>query len=113
MKSIALKWNLVTMLKDNRLKYVYNEIRKSWRDTYWWNNRILGFLFKRIIGNKGTYIMNEDWGNLIILDACRYDTFKKVTGINADYRISRVHPHLSFSRRTLVDVNLIIRGGSF
>lgn len=33
--------------------------------------------------------MEEDWDNLIILDACRYDLFVEVTGSEADYIISR------------------------
>lgn len=33
--------------------------------------------------------MAEDWDNLIILDACRYDTFVEVYGKNCNYRISR------------------------
>lgn len=27
--------------------------------------------------NNGRYVMDEDWDNLVILDACRYDTFEK------------------------------------
>ena len=37
--------------------------------------------YKRIVGNKGVHIMREDWDNLIILDACRYDMFEKVNSI--------------------------------
>jgi len=29
-------------------------------------------------GNSGQYITNQDWDNLIILDACRYDLFEDV-----------------------------------
>lgn len=29
-------------------------------------------------------VLNEDWDNLIILDACRYDAFKKCNTINGD-----------------------------
>ena len=28
--------------------------------------------------NKGFYVLNEDWDNLIILDACRFDFFKTI-----------------------------------
>lgn len=34
---------------------------------------MLPILFPR---NNGTYLLKERWDNLIILDACRYDTFK-------------------------------------
>lgn len=45
------------------------------------------FRIKKIFEN-GSFIMDEDWDNLIILDACRFDTFKEVTGHNVDHRIS-------------------------
>ncbi|OQX51787.1 MAG: hypothetical protein B5M53_10290 [Candidatus Cloacimonas sp. 4484_209] len=47
--------------------------------------------FKHVIKNKGTFVMNEDWDYLIILDACRYDMFKKVNYLDGklEYRISR------------------------
>lgn len=40
---------------------------------------------------EGMYVMEEDWDNLIILDACRYDVFEEVNSIpgTLDRRISR------------------------
>lgn len=32
------------------------------------------------------YVLNEDWDNLVILDACRYDTFKSVNFISGDLK---------------------------
>lgn len=32
-------------------------------------------------GNRGTYVMKQDWDNLVILDACRYDVFKQVNSM--------------------------------
>lgn len=80
--------------KIDKLKYFYHRIKKHWNDTNWWKETALpylvGTLFYKIIkGNKGTFVMNEDWDNLIILDACRYDTFREVTGSIVDHRISR------------------------
>ena len=56
-----------------------NSVRKNWRNRYWLRNRLihdimLPILFPR---NNGTYLLKERWDNLIILDACRYDTFKR------------------------------------
>lgn len=50
-----------------------------------------GLMYKRILGNRGHYIMDEEWDNLIILDACRYDIFEKHNDIsgNLESRISR------------------------
>ena len=40
---------------------------------------------------EGDDIMKEDWDNLILLDACRYDVFKQVNDLNGDleHRISK------------------------
>lgn len=40
-------------------------------------------------GNFGSYVMEQDWDNLIILDACRYDLFKQVNPI--DGSLSKFH----------------------
>jgi hypothetical protein len=76
-----------------RGKRVYRQVRKNWKDTYWWKGYILMPLARcfrrRFIGNKGIYVMGKDWDNLIVLDACRYDLFVEVTRIEADYIISR------------------------
>jgi len=71
---------------------VFNEIKKNGKDETWWKARTLDHVvarYYRMRRNKGTFIMDEDWDNLIILDGCRYDTFIEVTGINCEYRISR------------------------
>ena len=36
---------------------------------------------RRLRSNKGVDIMEEDWDNLIILDACRYDTYQEKKNI--------------------------------
>jgi hypothetical protein len=46
----------------------------------WWRNRLIyrviaPILFSR---NDGRFVLEEEWRNLIILDACRYDFFKAV-----------------------------------
>jgi hypothetical protein len=59
--------------------------------TYFKNFVVRGLFYQRIIGNKGIYVMEEDWDNLIILDACRYDMFEKINDIKgtSEFRISR------------------------
>ena len=42
------------------------------------SNPILRWKFERQYG-RGLDVMQEDWDNLIILDACRYDTFEEHT----------------------------------
>lgn len=34
-------------------------------------------------------VMDEEWDNLIVLDACRYDTFKNVVNSEVDFKISQ------------------------
>lgn len=46
----------------------------------------MSFICKKIKGNKGIYIMNESWDNLIILDACRYDIFDNLNTIKGDLK---------------------------
>jgi len=45
----------------------------------------------RYLPNRGIYVYDEEWDNLIILDACRYDTFKDLNSIEGklESRISR------------------------
>lgn len=51
---------------------------------------VYNFIFSLKYG-RGTDIMAEDWDNLIILDACRYDDFREVNNIsgNLERRISK------------------------
>ncbi|WP_436932535.1 hypothetical protein [Halosimplex halobium] len=39
---------------------------------------------RRLLGKVGIDVMDADWDNLIILDACRYDMFSAVNTINGD-----------------------------
>lgn len=44
-----------------------------------------GILFNRFFGgNFGDYIMEENWDNLIILDACRFDVFKELNTLDGN-----------------------------
>lgn len=69
------------------VKYLLENWRswKLWRDEY--RFRIL----PHVLRNRGIYIVDEDWDNLIILDACRYDLFAKYNTIEGklEFRISR------------------------
>ncbi|MHA1284820.1 MAG: hypothetical protein ACTSQP_20145 [Promethearchaeota archaeon] len=53
------------------------KIIKNWKDPLFLRNIIVYKLIKIIYKkNNGFYLLNEKWDNLIILDACRYDSFK-------------------------------------
>lgn len=47
---------------------------------------------------EGTQIMEEDWDSLVILDACRYDRFKKINWLSgeSEWRLSRGSQSLEF-----------------
>lgn len=67
-------------------------VKRNWRKPQWWENILLYHIIKPIynlLPNNGDYVLNEKWDNLVILDACRHDTFEEVTGAKVDYRISR------------------------
>ena len=50
--------------------------------------------------SDGINIFHEDWDNLIILDACRYDYFKQLNDMDGEleYRISRGSQSREFMR---------------
>ena len=71
-----------------------------WRDII-----VKHIYYRRLVGNKGSYFMREDWDNLIILDGCRYDLFEKNNHINGklEYRISRGSCTGEFLKRNFSD----------
>jgi hypothetical protein len=78
--------------KDIRFRYIPG-LSRNWKDFYWWRRVavtwIIGLVSQWLKGNKGIYVIDEDWDNLIVLDACRYDLFCEVSGLNAEMKISR------------------------
>ncbi|MBE9593843.1 MAG: hypothetical protein IMF19_10245 [Proteobacteria bacterium] len=65
----------------------------KWKQVSFWDQDVLGYVaglwYHLVVGNSGIYVMHKDWDNLIVLDACRYDLFKEVSGLNLEYKISR------------------------
>ena len=62
--------------------------RWSWK---WWKEVYRQHVYSRFLPNKGIYVFDESWDNLIILDACRADTFEEMNHIQGrlERRISR------------------------
>jgi len=84
------------MVLDRRLKsmtkvFVPAGLKTNWNDPSWWDKAAKRLYFKYVVGNKGIYVLNEQWDNLILLDALRYDMFKQVNNLPGvlEYRISR------------------------
>lgn len=73
-------------------------LRENMYRPHWWidtvapkvYNRVIGAYFKKF-GPDVCSIMDEDWDNLILLDACRYDMFKDLSHLdgNLNSRISK------------------------
>lgn len=81
---------------NKKLRYYLSKI-KLWKEKFV-QKILLPLLFRN---NNGIYILDEKWDNLIILDACRFDLFKKeiknwrIEG-RLEYRISRASNTSSF-----------------
>lgn len=76
-----------------------------------WNKRYYRWSSSSDYNPDGIDIFSEDWDNLIILDACRYDFFKAYSTLagNLEYRISRASNtkqfiKANFRNKTLLDV---------
>jgi hypothetical protein len=54
------------------------------------NPRLVAFeIYRQINKRKAIKIMEEDWDNLLILDACRYDLFEEVNSLPGELRMVR------------------------
>jgi hypothetical protein len=63
-------------------RYALSEIGKHGTDRTWWRKRFLTHVVSRYFTGPGRPdadpVVDEDWDNLVILDACRYDLFEAV-----------------------------------
>jgi hypothetical protein len=51
---------------------------KNWDDSVWWKKVAFPYVAQivhKYLSHQGIKISDEDWDNMIILDACRYDMF--------------------------------------
>lgn len=64
------------------VRYALGEIRKHWWDRQWWRKRFLSRVvapyFTTLARPDGDPLVEMDWDNVILLDACRYDLFAEV-----------------------------------
>ncbi len=73
------------------------------------NTKINHSRYDKNYNTNGTDIFNEDWDNLIILDACRYDYFKQYCCFSGELqtRISRGSKTIEFIRGNFHDKELM------
>lgn len=75
-----------------RLGHALREIRRHYDDPNWWRSRyehrLVAPVHQQLYGDDGVFVAEEDWDNLLILDACRADTFEAVFDVDRfdDYR---------------------------
>lgn len=83
------------MLPKNAL----SSIKNNYQSFNWWRNRVfvpyvigtLTRLYPRYPGySEATYVTEEDWDNLFVLDACRADAFERVADLSQFDDYSRV-----------------------
>jgi len=91
------------LLRKHGLRHFLNVVKKNWKDPYWWKWQFLDHILCPLLfrENNGFYILKEEFDNLIILDACRFDLFEsEIKNWNIkgrlEYRISRGSDTLSF-----------------
>ena len=53
-------------------------LRRNYKDPLWWRDNIVYNVLRLFERNDGIRILDETWDDLIILDCCRYDVFKKI-----------------------------------
>jgi len=100
-------------------KLAFKAAKDNWTDTMWWRESAIPFAkrttlsgilkpYYRLFGPDGDDFMAEDWDNLLILDACRYDIFEKSCKIDGglERRISVGSSTPEFLKNTF-------KGGSF
>jgi len=68
-----------------KLQYVAQEVANNYDDSDWWRqrfqHRVIGPVTKNL-AEEGIMVMDEDWDNMLVLDACRADTFESIVDID-------------------------------
>lgn len=77
------------------LRYAVGEVAANYDDSRWWKQR----LTHRVVGGvhavypgygDAIRVVDEDWDNLLVLDACRYDLFEETVDVEGFDEYQRV-----------------------
>lgn len=96
---------------------ILTNLKRYWNDPGWWRDIAFPYgvrtgvvkpYFQHVEQREGVNYLEEDWDNLVILDACRYDMFAENNTIEGelDHRISLGSNTEEFLKRNF-------RGGTF
>jgi hypothetical protein len=77
------------------LSYAVREIRENADDRHWWRQRVAanvaGPILSRMYRRPEVDVMDREWDNLFILDACRADMFEETVEIESFDTYESVH----------------------
>lgn len=66
------------------LRYALSEIRKHGTQRHWWRHRLLARVvssyYAHTVHDRSTSLLENDWDNVLLLDACRFDLFEEALG---------------------------------
>lgn len=76
---------------------VSERVRRNWRDPRWWVGNVLPWAGAKAVEavdrayvearrRRAVDVPTADWDTLLVLDACRYDTFARVNTVPGDLR---------------------------
>ena len=76
---------------EKNIRKKLESLQTNFKRKHFWKSLYRKHILKYILRKKGVYVVDEEWDYLIILDACRYDTFKEINNLvgKLEYRYSR------------------------
>ncbi|MDL0132507.1 hypothetical protein [Halobacterium salinarum] len=69
------------------MKHLATKVLHNWNDRFWWRKVAFPYAARKVhnyLPHHGLYLPDEDWDNLLILDACRYDMFAEQSTLSGD-----------------------------
>jgi hypothetical protein len=80
------------------------DLRSNWKSAKWWRGVYRRRVYSNLLDTRGTYVIDEKWDNLILLDACRFDIFRELNRIQGklESRRSRGSCSLEFLRENFI-----------
>jgi hypothetical protein len=86
-------------LVPDHLLFLFRELREYYDDGWWWRHHLLEVVNNSVNAaahalhpglDRGVRVMERDWDNLVVLDACRADLFEQVVDVEVFDAYERV-----------------------